>query len=121
SSASPVRRLTISNHSWSAPLDSTFFDYFQKFAEIIRRSVGRAAGTHGLHFEGIGSGNRHFQPGRVFARQPFDDGIRGLTAPRVENLHIMRVRLLAHPRSMAVKNDGDLHSRPVLIMPEFLD
>jgi len=111
----------VSNQHSLELLDSAPFNCFQKFAQPIRRNASRAARVDRFHFEKIRGRNCHVEPRGIFARESLNDCIRGLIAAGVEDLHIVRIGLLADTRAASVENDRNIHARPILILPEFLD
>src|SRR6266571_1516046 len=121
SSANEASLSTVSNQRSLELLDSALFDCFQKFAQPIRRNASRATCVDRFHLERIRGRNRYFEAGGIFACESLNNRIRGLTAAGVEDLHIVRIGLLAHTRAAPVKNNRDIHLRPILILSEFLD
>jgi len=121
SSADLALASTASNPRSPERPESPAFHRVQKFPQSVRRNTHRAARVHRFHFKKIRRRYRDLEPRRVFARESLDNCVSRLTAAGIEDLHIVRIGLLTCARAASIKDDCDIHTGPILIMPEFFN
>src|SRR2546430_9651951 len=101
SSANAASPSIVSNQRWPALLDQRF--------SIASKSLRNR------------SGERHDAPQALTVSISRESDVATVTSNCDAYLHVVRIGLLGNMLATAVKNDNNVHARPILIMPQFLD